>query len=138
MCGKVAPLFDDLPHSKDHAILAGSASPRWWSAPASAADPAAITSQKSTWQYAIEWRLVRAGTASMTWTPEPSAFQGDLHIESAGLVSKLYRVNDDYRVRMREQFCASTVNIHAEEGKAAARHEYHVCQWEGMHTPSET
>jgi hypothetical protein len=81
------------------------------------ADPAAIAGQKSTWQYAIEWRLVQAGTARLTWTPEPSAFQGDLHIESAGLVSKLYRVNDDYRARMGEQFCASTVTIHAEEGK---------------------
>ncbi len=40
-----------------------------------------------------------------------------MHIESAGLVSKLYRVNDDYRVQMNDQFCASTVNIHAEEGK---------------------
>jgi hypothetical protein len=53
----------------------------------------------------------------MSWTPEPSAFQGELHIESVGLVSKLYRVNDDYRVRMNEHFCGSTVNIHAEEGK---------------------
>ena len=53
----------------------------------------------------------------MSWTPEPSAISGRLHIESAGLVSKLYRVNDDYRVSMNEQFCASTVNIHAEEGK---------------------
>jgi len=69
------------------------------------------------WQYGIEWRLVRAGTARMTWSPEASGFQADLHIESAGMVSKLYRVSDDYRVRMNEQFCGSTVNIHAEEGK---------------------
>jgi hypothetical protein len=53
----------------------------------------------------------------MTWTPESSGFQGDLHIESAGMVSKLYRVNDEYRARMNGQFCASTINIHAEEGK---------------------
>lgn len=82
-----------------------------------AADPAAIVGQKSTWQYAIEWRLVRAGTARVVWTPESPTFQGDLHIESTGLVSKLYRVSDDYRTRLSEGFCASTVNIHAEEGK---------------------
>jgi Protein of unknown function (DUF3108) len=73
--------------------------------------------QKSTWQYAIEWRLVRAGTATMKWEPEGAGFGGDLHIESTGLVSKLYRVNDDYHLRAGEGLCASTVNIHAEEGK---------------------
>jgi hypothetical protein len=76
----------------------------------------AITS-KHTWNYEIEWRLIRAGSAKMTWTPEHGGYQGDLHIESAGLVSKLYRVYDDYSARMNEQLCASTVKIHAEEGK---------------------
>jgi hypothetical protein len=81
------------------------------------ADPGTASDQKFTWEYGIEWRLVRAGLARMTWTPENAGFQADLHIESAGLVSKLYRVNDDYRVLMKDEFCASTVNIHAEEGK---------------------
>ena len=62
MSGKVAPLFDDLPHSKKHAILAGLPHRAMVCAPV-AADPAAIADQKFTWQYAIEWRLVRAGTA---------------------------------------------------------------------------
>jgi hypothetical protein len=81
------------------------------------AEPPTATDQKFTWQYAIEWRLIRAGSARMVWSPESEGFQADLQIESAGLVSKLYRVNDDYRVLMNDQFCASTVNIHAEEGK---------------------
>ena len=68
---------------------------------------------------------------------EPSAFQADLHIESAGLVSKMYRVNDDYRARMGEQFCASTVTIHAEEGKR--RRDTNITFAEGKaHTPSAT
>ena len=57
------------------------------------------------------------GLARITLTPESAGFQGELRIESAGMVSKLYRVNDDYRVQMNDQFCASTVTIHAEEGK---------------------
>jgi hypothetical protein len=73
--------------------------------------------QKSVWQYAVEWRLVRAGTARITWTPEPGAYTGDLHVESQGLVSKFYKVNDDYRVRANSELCASAVSIHAEEGK---------------------
>ena len=80
-------------------------------------EPAAAHEQKSIWQYAIEWRLVRAGTAKMTWAPEGGGYMGDLHIESAGLVSKLYRVNDDYRVNASDALCAASVNIHAEEGK---------------------
>ena len=79
------------------------------------ADPA--VAQKSTLQYAVEWRLVRAGTARAVWSPGPSGNQIDLHLESAGLVNKLYRVNDDYRVETQENLCASTVKIHAEEGK---------------------
>lgn len=81
------------------------------------ADPALAVGEKSTWQYGIEWRLIRAGNAKMTWTPEAEGFQGGLEIQSEGLVSKLYRVNDDYRAQMNSQLCAATVKIHAEEGK---------------------
>jgi hypothetical protein len=68
-------------------------------------------------QYGVEWRLIRAGTARLTWSPSEHGYQGDLHIESAGLVSKLYRVKDDYRVQMDQDLCARNVFIHAEEGK---------------------
>lgn len=53
----------------------------------------------------------------MNWAAEAGGFNSDLHIESTGLVSKLYRVNDDYRLRATDTLCASTVHIHAEEGK---------------------
>jgi Protein of unknown function (DUF3108) len=82
-----------------------------------ASEPVSAHEQKSTWQYAVEWRLVRAGTANMTWAPEGGGYTGSVHIESAGLVSKLYRVNDDYRVSASEALCAASVNIRAEEGK---------------------
>src|SRR3954468_3031566 len=83
----------------------------------SGAEPVPALKEKLTWQYGVEWRLVRAGVAKMNWTPSAVGFQGDLHVESAGLVSRLYRVYDDYRAEMNDKFCASTVNIHAEEGK---------------------
>jgi hypothetical protein len=72
---------------------------------------------KWTLQYGIEWRLVRAGTAKLIWTPEAKGYQADMHIESAGLVSKLYRVNDNYRASLNDKLCASTTVIDAEEGK---------------------
>src|ERR1700733_1601157 len=50
--------------------------------------------------YQIEWRLIPAGSAKMTWTamPRPSVAANELrlHVESTGLVSRLYRVEDDY------------------------------------------
>jgi len=85
-------------------------------APVGAEVPQAI-GKKLTWEYGVEWRLVRAGTAKMTWAPESTGFQGSLDIVSEGLVSKLYRVYDQYRAQMTDQLCAATVNIHAEEGK---------------------
>jgi hypothetical protein len=80
-------------------------------------EPSPLTDRKFVLEYGVEWRLVRAGVAHMTWTPEANGRQANLHIESAGLVSKLYRVNDDYRAQMSGALCAQTVNIRAEEGK---------------------
>lgn len=70
-----------------------------------------------TLHYGVEWRLIRAGTARLTWTPTPSGYTSDLHLESAGLVSKLYRVNDDYRAAVDGNACAQQVLLKAEEGK---------------------
>jgi hypothetical protein len=72
---------------------------------------------KTTLHYGIEWRLVRAGFAKVDWMPQANGFQGDLHLESSGLVSKLYKVDDDYRVQMNENLCVSNVFIKAQEGK---------------------
>jgi hypothetical protein len=73
---------------------------------------------KSTLHYGVEWRLIRAGLARVAWSPGPQeSHQVELHLESAGLVSKLYRVNDDYRAVLNDQLCARTVTLHAEEGK---------------------
>ena len=67
--------------------------------------------------YEIEWRLVRAGTARITRTPvEKGGWQSDLNLQSAGLVSKLYRVNDNYAVHFDSAFCATTTYMRAEEG----------------------
>jgi len=67
--------------------------------------------------YEIEWRLVRAGTARITKTPQGNGgWQSDLSLVSAGLVSKLYRVNDSYSVHFDSAFCASGTYMRAEEG----------------------
>jgi hypothetical protein len=83
------------------------------SSPVGEFDPA----RKTTLHYEIEWRLIRAGLARVVWLPLAEGFQGDLHLESAGLVSKLYKVNDDYSAQMTADLCASSIFIKAEEGK---------------------
>ena len=74
-------------------------------------------SRPATLQYGVEWRLIRAGLARVKWTPRTQGFQGDLRLESAGLVSKMYKVNDEYTVQMGPNLCASSLFIKAQEGK---------------------
>ena len=70
--------------------------------------------------YAIEWRLVPAGTAKLTWTtlprPATAANEVRLHMESAGLVSRLFRVDDDYTAALGENLCAQNSFLAAHEG----------------------
>ncbi len=76
---------------------------------------------RETLDYNVEWRLVTAGKAHLVWsaTPHHSApgWQADLHLESAGLVSKLFKVNNDYVTNLDSELCASTSVLKAEEGK---------------------
>jgi hypothetical protein len=69
-------------------------------------------------QYSVEWRLVRSGTAVLSHTKAaPGGGQkSDLHLETVGLVNKLYRVNDIYSVRYDSSHCASSTYMKAEEG----------------------
>ncbi|MGA2712597.1 MAG: DUF3108 domain-containing protein [Bryobacteraceae bacterium] len=70
--------------------------------------------------YAIEWRLVPAGTAKLTWTtmPRPATVANEvrLHMQSAGLVSRLFRVDDDYTAALGENLCAQNSFLAAHEG----------------------
>lgn len=79
-----------------------------------------VTSERppsETLAYGIEWRLIRAGTATLVWTDRGATVQGDLKLDSAGLVSKLYKVDDTYRVLSDSKLCASSSYLKAVEGK---------------------
>src|SRR5579863_1244066 len=70
--------------------------------------------------YQIEWRLIPAGSAKLTWTavPRPSAAANELrlHVESAGLVSRLFRVDDDYTAALGQNLCAQNSFLTTHEG----------------------
>jgi Protein of unknown function (DUF3108) len=72
--------------------------------------------------YAIEWRLIPAGSAKLTWTglprssPAAPANELRLHLESAGLVSRLFHVDDDYTASLGQNLCAQNTFLTAHEG----------------------
>jgi Protein of unknown function (DUF3108) len=81
--------------------------------------PASSLPAKETLTYTVEWRLIYAGNAFLKVDPtgslDGSPWQVKLHLESAGLVSKLYRLSDNYDVKMDGHFCASSADLDATE-----------------------
>jgi len=69
--------------------------------------------------YSVQWRLWYAGSARLTLRSErDQEWQSALHLESAGLVSKLYTVNDDYLADLAtSHLCAEDTRLDAREGK---------------------
>jgi hypothetical protein len=72
-----------------------------------------------TFTYRVEWRLITAGKARLEWSavqqPQPG-WQAKVRLESVGLVSKLYRVQDDYLATLNQGMCAVTVQTTSNEG----------------------
>jgi hypothetical protein len=92
------------------------------------AAPGALPARE-TLDYLVEWRLVTAGKAHLVWSatqhhpnsansanPADPGWQADLHLESTGLVSKLFKVNNDYVSNLESDLCSSGSHLKAEEG----------------------
>jgi len=75
---------------------------------------------KGVLDYNVEWRLIDAGKAKLSWSADATAAhrgpQIQLHLESTGLVSKLYKVNDDYTADLSGEFCVRDTHLNAHEG----------------------
>jgi len=63
--------------------------------------------------YDIEWRLIHAGTAVV----EVRERQASMKLESAGLVSTLYKIDDTYNANFDQPFCVTSTGMEAKEGK---------------------
>lgn len=63
--------------------------------------------------YAVEWRLIRAGTV----TVETRKGHHTMHLESSGIVSTLLKIQDLYTVENDDPFCATSSVMDAMEGK---------------------
>ncbi|MCX6598951.1 MAG: DUF3108 domain-containing protein [Acidobacteria bacterium] len=67
--------------------------------------------------YNAEWRLIHAGTVNLNWEPAaPTAGHAKLHIESTGLISRLYKINNDYHANLAGGFCAIETGMEVREG----------------------
>jgi hypothetical protein len=82
--------------------------------------PADAAGGREILDYSIEWRLIPAGSAKLTWISAPhsavSANELRLHVESAGLVSRMFKVNDDYTSSLGQNLCAQNSFLSAHEG----------------------
>lgn len=70
--------------------------------------------------YDVEWRLIYAGSAQLNLEPKPGdphKWDSQLHIESGGLVSKLFKLDDTYNTGMDSGFCTVMTQLDATEGK---------------------
>jgi hypothetical protein len=79
---------------------------------------APVPPRPESFSYTVEWRLITAGKARVEIAPLPenSGWQTKLHLESAGLVSKLYKVEDDYSSILNRAMCAQSSVMTSREG----------------------
>lgn len=65
--------------------------------------------------------MIYAGSAHLSFerqkSPGTPVWEANLHLESGGLVSRLYKIEDNYHVDMLDQFCATSSVFDAVEGK---------------------
>ena len=74
---------------------------------------------KEVLSYNIEWRLITAGKARLEWTaaaPPQNGYRVSVHVESIGFVSKLFRVEDDYRANFNPDICVQDSELLSHEG----------------------
>ena len=72
---------------------------------------------KETLYYTVEWRLITAGKAKVQWVAGPrEGSQLNLRVESVGLVSKLFKVEDNYSVNLNQGLCADSLQLTSHEG----------------------
>ena len=70
-----------------------------------------------TLHYRIEWRLFTAGKAQLSFKAGLEArWHTGLQVESTGLVSKLYKIQDQYSSTLNAELCAESSQMIAHEG----------------------
>jgi hypothetical protein len=66
--------------------------------------------------YRVEWRFIHAGNARLTWGPANGGWSARLEVESAGMVSRLYKIDNEYTSVLNEKLCILSSLLKANEG----------------------
>jgi hypothetical protein len=82
--------------------------------PAQTANPPA----RQSYLYNIEWRLITAGKARLDWSSRGprDGYDVKFHMESVGLVSKLFKVEDNYSATHNQSLCTQAIHSITHEG----------------------
>jgi hypothetical protein len=73
-------------------------------------------------EYNVEWRLISAGKARVEWSatlgPGGTArsWQANLHLQSQGLISKFFKVDDRYSSILNPALCVQSAQLETSEG----------------------
>ena len=80
--------------------------------------PAGLPSRE-TLTYNVEWRLITAGKARIEWNANAAqrGWELRMRLESTGLVSKLFKVDNEYKVQMNQGLCLESSSLRALEGR---------------------
>jgi len=96
------------PSKRDPAVVRNAASD------AKPADPKAQSKTPTErLTYDVEWRLIHAGTVVVQTQPS----HAELKLDSAGMVSSLFKVHDHYSADYEDGFCATASLMDSVEGK---------------------
>ena len=68
--------------------------------------------------YTVEWRLITAGKARLDWSALPTrrGWEARLRLESVALVSKLFKVEDEYSAILNPALCVQSSQLTTHEG----------------------
>jgi hypothetical protein len=76
-------------------------------------DPPPVKTPSERLTYDVEWRLIHAGSAVI----DAQKSHAELKLESAGMVSTLFKIHDVYAVNYEDPFCATSSMMDSFEGK---------------------
>src|SRR5580692_4429941 len=69
-----------------------------------------------TLQYTVEWRLVTAGKMRIDFNAGEKGFQTKVHLESSGLISRFFKLQDQYSSTLDIPLCAHSSFFQTHEG----------------------
>lgn len=84
--------------------------------------------------YNVEWRLIHAGNVKLSWTPSQASgsagWEARLDLETVGLVSRLYKVDNHYTSAFDDQLCVRNSLLLTQE---SSRRRETLVTFDGAH-----